>query len=100
MRIAYDTYQINDADDPEYPPPFDRKLEIWKGYIPLEVARSMVFTCDPLELCYAIGCQVFGLDVMPEQVFQIYDRVVAHLNNNHSSLSVYVHKQKIEDETS
>jgi hypothetical protein len=54
---------------------FDKKLDLWRGYIPGDVTDAAVYVVDTLELCWAGAMQVFEDKATPELALAIYDRL-------------------------
>ncbi len=61
--------------------PFDKKLDLWGNRVPSNVRDSSTWLNDTLELCWASAQQIFGEKASPEQVFQIYDRLVSKIKD-------------------
>lgn len=66
--------------------PFDRKIELWKGRMPQNVADSARFVNDTMELCWASAQSVFEKQATPEHALAIYDRVVARIRKEQPTL--------------
>ncbi|MGL5805401.1 MAG: hypothetical protein ACRC11_08150 [Xenococcaceae cyanobacterium] len=98
MKKNYKQGKVASEDDSVLMGEFDRQLETWGYRIPDSIQEALVFVCDTLSFCYAIGPQVFGEYLTVEQTIQIYDRVINRLEGKDITPSDYAHKQMKENE--